>query len=138
MRKTVRKTVIVFAALSITFGFISYSKAESMSFDWNGMGCSENVIFDFELQYLPNQNAYTLDGKAVSRFNGFTYPARGGAVFNPATNNFQVSIVYTSATGETFTFGASLDTSTLSGSGNVQRIAHGNTNDDCKGLLSVL
>ncbi len=133
-----RKTVIVFFALSITFGLISYSKAESMSFDWDGMGCSENVIFDFEVRHLPNQDSYTLDGKAVSRFNGFTYPARGGAVFNPVTNNFQVTIFYTSATGETFTFGASLDTATLSGSGNVQRIAHGDTNDDCEGRLSVL
>jgi len=132
-----KKTVMVFVTLSITLGFISYSKAEPMSFNWDGMGCSENVIFDFELQYLPNQDAYTLDGKAVSRFNGFTYPARGAAVLNPATNNFQVSILYTSATGETFTFGASLDISTLSGSGNVQRIAHGVINDDCEGRLSV-
>ena len=132
-----RKTVIVFVALTM-FWFVSHSKAESISFDWDGMGCSENVIFNFDLQYLPNQDAYTLDGKAVSRFNGFTYPARGGAVFNPVTNNFQVTILYTSATGETFTYGASLDTNTLSGSGNVQRMAHGAINDDCEGLLSIL
>lgn len=132
-----KKIVMVFVALIMTFGLISYSKAESMSLNWDGMGCSENVTFNFDLQYLPNQNAYTLDGKAVSKFNGFTYPARGGAVFNPATNSFQISIFYTSATGETFTFGASLDSSSLSGSGNVQRIAHGATNDDCEGLLSV-
>ena len=135
MKKTI---FIICVALSITFGFINYSKAESMSFDWDGMGCSENVIFDFDLQYLPNQNVYTLDGKAVAQSNGFTYPARGGAVFNPVTNNFQISILYTSATGETFAFGASLDTSTLSGSGNLQRTAHGVINDDCEGRLSVI
>ncbi len=131
-----RKTVIVLVALTITFGFITHSKAESISLNWDDPGCSEDVTFDFDLQYLPNQDAYTLDGKAVAN-NGFTYPARGGAVFNPNTNKFQISILYTSATGETFTYGASLDSSSLSGSGNVQRIAHGVTNNDCKGLLSV-
>ncbi|SFL02980.1 hypothetical protein SAMN05216302_102714 [Nitrosomonas aestuarii] len=129
---------VVFVALGVMFGPISYSKADPVTLEWDGMGCSENVIFDFDLQHLPDQNTYTLDGKAVAKSNGFTYPARGSTVFNPVTSNFQVSILYTSATGETFALGASLNTSTLSGDGTMQRIAHGTVGKDCKGFLSVM
>ncbi len=122
----------------LLFGLISSTQASPITVQWGNNSCSDNATFIFDLEVVPGQNAYTLDGKAESQPSGYVYPARGGAVLNPVTGDYQVSIYYTSATGETFTYGASLNTTSLSGSGTVQRIAHGSVGSDCNGTLSVV
>ncbi len=131
--------IVLIIAISV-FGFVCSNNAQAspISLQWTST-CLGNWTFALDLESVstPAGDAYTLDGIATYLSGNFPYPVRGGAIYDSARNLYMVTLIFTSSTGETFTFGAAVDPLTLSGSGTSQRIAHGGVSADCHGTLSV-
>jgi hypothetical protein len=132
------KTRLVVALLLmtvVTFGFVYAQDADALTIaaDWTGCITGASFVLNVEAPSAPT-NFYTLDG--VINAWGHPYPIRGAATFDTGSNLYRVSLYFTSATGETFTLGMTVDPVTMMGSGNCQRMAHGSVGSDCPGTLS--
>jgi hypothetical protein len=134
------KTRLIIAVLIavVTFGFAYAHDAHAITITANWThtsGSCFDATFSLYVASTPNPpNVYTLDGK-ITVWSA-VWPIRGAAVFDSSSNSYRVSLFFTSATGETFTFGMQVNPTTMAGTGNYQRIAHGGVADDCPGTLS--
>jgi hypothetical protein len=134
------KTRFIIAVLIavVTFGFAYAHDAHAITITANWAHTSGNCFdatFSFYVATTPNlPGVYTLDGKMT--ISDIVWPIRGAAVLDSSSDTFRVSLFSTSATGETFTFGMQVDPATMAGTGNYQRIAHGDVNSDCPGTVS--
>jgi len=128
--------IMIFIAIGVfIFAYSNNALADPVTLQWTS-SCSGSWTFSLDIQSVPTSagDIYTLDGIATSTYS---YPVRGGAIYDPVENAYMVTLIFTSESGETFTFGAALDTTTVSGPGTSQRIAHGSVDSDCSGTLSV-
>jgi hypothetical protein len=97
--------------------------------------------FTFHLDLLPTAlaDAYTLNGYLIySGPSGNREAVTGSATRSPNENAYTVSLFFNSNTGETFSIGANVDTTTLSGPGTLIRVAHGSVGSDQSGTLAVV
>jgi hypothetical protein len=128
--------MILIATGVFIFAYSSNALADPVTLQWTS-GCSSNWTFSMDIQGVSTSagDFYSLDGIATATYS---YPVRGGAIYDPVEDAYMVTLVFTSESGETFTFGAALDTTTASGPGTSQRIAHGSVDSDCSGTLAVV
>ena len=118
-----------------TFGFVSAQHAEAVTITADWTGCITGASFELNVEQPSTPaNFYALDG--IINAWGHPYPIRGAATMDTASNLFRASLYFTSATGETFTIGMTVNPVTMEGAGYSQRIAHGSVDSDCSGTLS--
>ena len=132
------KKVFIMILIAIGVFIFAYSNnalAYPVTLQWTST-CSSDWTFSVDLQSVPTSagDLYTLDGIATYVYS---YPVRGGGIYDPVEDAYMITLIFTSESGETFTLGAALDTTTLSGPGTSQRIAHGEFSNIYSAPLTV-
>ncbi len=128
---------VLVAVVSFGFAYAQDADALTVNATWtHSAGTCFDATFSVFVPNTPNAvGVFTLDGKIFPSTWG-AYPIQGTAVLDSGSNTFRVSLFFTSATGETFTFGFAVNATSMAGTGTYQRIAHGGVADDCPGSIS--
>jgi len=113
--------------------------AEEIVAEWTYQGDSDaDHTFHLDLQPTDLDQTYTLNGYMVYDGSMNREAVAGSATYSPNEAVYVVSLFFNSSTGETFSIGANVDPTTLSGDGTLIRVAHGSVGSDRDGTLAAI
>jgi len=113
--------------------------AEEIVAEWTYQGDSDaDYTFHLDLQPTDLDQTYTLNGYMVYDGSMNREAVTGSATYSPNEAVYVVSLFFNSSTGETFSIGANVDPTTLSGDGTLIRVAHGSVGSDRDGTLAAI
>jgi hypothetical protein len=125
------------AAIFLGIGMQS-AGADEIALEWTyDGGSTPDYTFRLDLQATDVAGTATLNGY-MQYSSGDREATLGSATYSPNEDVYAVSLFFNSSTGESFTIGANLDPTTLSGAGDLVRVAHGGVAADAPGTLAVV
>lgn len=129
------KSLTATALLAMLTGSVM---AAEITAEWTFTGqTTPYYIFHLDLQATALLDTYTTNGYAVHNSSNNREAVVGSATYSEIENVYVISLFFNSNTGESFSIGANLDPSSLSGSGNFIRVAHGTVGADQAGTFAI-